>query len=496
MWGSRNKIKEGRKTTTDELGETSTIREDATTSFLTSSFYGCNNINKTTANIPLIDLANENVTVIPEFDSSVESDYSPSTDSDKSDSDWEVQSKITSKVSGVKRRCSQTKKPISKKRKVSDAKKSCSNIKGITSKGLARPRERPKKEIKLSDDRNRDLQTFFDASNSTNRDTQTESSTVDSSANSSSQIESTITAAAITSAAFAAAAPAATAAAPASAAAAAASSGENDKPASAAADAASSGVTSAASAAPDAVDSAENSSSQNEITITAAAAVTSAAPAAPAATAAPASAAAASSAPDDTPKFTKKSRVKTRNPKEHFNEMRKTNKNKGLAYKYKVKGNKELIRDVAAKKVGPPCECQKNCFVTLGEDAINTIFDDYWGLASYNLQTADLQRKIVKEPIKRKRTRKAECYKSGTYKYFVYYDDKKTNVCKRAFLSIHAIGKTRVKIAYEKKTRSGALKKDQRGKNPNPMRISGRKLECVHEDIQNLEVRSSHHTRF
>ena len=54
------------------------------------------------------------------------------------------------------------------------------------------------------------------------------------------------------------------------------------------------------------------------------------------------------------------------------------------------------------------------------------------------------------EPIKRKRTRKAECHKSGTFKYFVYYDDKKYNVCKLAFMSIHDISKTRVKFAYEK----------------------------------------------
>ena len=335
MFGCRNKVNKASKCTNFELDTASSSKDDdPSTSFLTSSFYSSN---KTTANVPLVDLAYEHVTFIPEFESvnsSVESDYSPSSNSnsDNSDSDWDFQSNITPKVSGVNRRCSKTKNPISKKRKVSDAKKSCSNIKGITAKGLAKPRGRPKKEkklsdaaftaaapaataaapakglakprgrpkkgIKLSDDSNRDLQTFVDAGNST----QTESSTVD------------------------AAAPAATAAAPASAAAAAASSGENDKPASAAADAASSGVTSAASAAPDAVDSAENSSSQNEITITAAAAVTSAAPAAPAATAAPASAAAASSGQDDTPKFTKKSRVKNRNPNKHWNNVRKTKK--------------------------------------------------------------------------------------------------------------------------------------------------------------------------
>ena len=429
MLGSSNKI----KSTTKALGDAGTSggpSQGISTRFPTFSFYSGSNINKTTANIPVVDLANEIVTVIPEFDNTIKSDYSTSNNSE---------------ISGVKRRCSLTKKTISKKRKVSDAKKRCYNNKGITSKGLARPRGRPKKT------------------------------------------KSTITAAAVISAAPVAsgtAAPAATAA------------------ATAAALASTVAVSSASSAAPDAVDNAENSSSQTESSITAAA-VTSVDPVAPGAAAAPAataaasaSTAAASSGVKDKPKYTKKSRVKNRTPKKWWNEQRKTKKNSGEAYPYKVRGNKTMIRHVAAKKVGPPCNCKKKCFDTLGGVAINTIFKDYWGLGTYDLQTADLQKKIVKEPIKRKRTKKAECHKSGNFKFFVYYDNIKYNVCKLAFMSIHAISKTRVKYAFAKKTISGATEKDRRGKNPNPNRFSGRKLECVHEHIQNLEVRSSHYTRF
>ena len=146
MFGCGNNVNKASKCTNLELdgacssGVSSTSKDDASTCFITSSFYGSNNTNKTTGNVPLVDLAYEPVTVIPEFnsvDSNVESDYSPSSnsDSDNSDSDW----------------CSKSKNPISKKRKVSDAKKTCSNIKGITSKGVAKPRGRPKKEIKLSD---------------------------------------------------------------------------------------------------------------------------------------------------------------------------------------------------------------------------------------------------------------------------------------------------------------------------------------------------------
>ena len=162
----------------------------------------------------------------------------------------------------------------------------------------------------------------------------------------------------------------------------------------------------------------------------------------------------------------------------------------------KVKGNLQLIRKAEARKIGPPCKCQKKCFDILGNDAVNNIFKDYWALADYNLQTMDLQKKITKQDIKRKRTKNEECVKSGTYNYFVYYNDKKYQVCKVAFLSIHGIGRKRANIAYNKKTETGTTIKDQRGTNPNLKKISGPKLECVHKHIQSLPVRSSHYTRY
>ena len=66
MWGCRNKI----KSATEVLSDTSS--QENATRFLTSSFYGgASNINNTRAIIPLVDLANENVTVT-EFDNSVD----------------------------------------------------------------------------------------------------------------------------------------------------------------------------------------------------------------------------------------------------------------------------------------------------------------------------------------------------------------------------------------------------------------------------------------
>ena len=96
----------------------------------------------------------------------------------------------------------------------------------------------------------------------------------------------------------------------------------------------------------------------------------------------------------ETPKYTKQNRLRSKNKDGWWDEKRKKNRNSGLAYEYKVKGNLQVIKKAEARKIGPPCKCQKKCFDILGSDAINNIFKDYWALADYNLQTMDLQKKL------------------------------------------------------------------------------------------------------
>ena len=107
------------------------------------------------------------------------------------------------------------------------------------------------------------------------------------------------------------------------------------------------------------------------------------------------------------PKYTKKSRVKPLNKEKWENVSRKIKRNRGEAYEYKVKGNKNLIKKVEARKLGPPCDCKKKCYEMLGQEACNATFHDFWELGDYNLQNSDLQNKIVKEEIKRSRPKKS-----------------------------------------------------------------------------------------
>ena len=78
--------------------------------------------------------------------------------------------------------------------------------------------------------------------------------------------------------------------------------------------------------------------------------------------------------------YTKKSRIKPVHKHKWWTEKKKINRNSGLAYEYKVKGRKDLIRKVPARKIGPPCKCKKKCFEILGQEAVNAIFHDFWEL--------------------------------------------------------------------------------------------------------------------
>ena len=194
------------------------------------------------------------------------------------------------------------------------------------------------------------------------------------------------------------------------------------------------------------------------------------------------------------PKYTKKSRVKPEIRENWKNVSRKDKRNRGEAYEYDVKGTK-VKKTAAARKIGPPCPCKKNCYNIVGQEAIKEIFKDFWEIGDYNLQNAYLQNIMAKEDIKRRRPNKSGVTRSGSFKYFVNYKNVKYNVCRVAFLNIHGIKKDRANSAFNKKSDSGAPKKDGRGKNDNPRRFKGPKLDCVHEHIQSLPVRSSHYTR-
>ena len=195
-----------------------------------------------------------------------------------------------------------------------------------------------------------------------------------------------------------------------------------------------------------------------------------------------------------TPVQQKKGRIRTRNPQQWFCNMRKTKRNQGLAYQTMVKATK-VIKTVEKRKVGPPCTCQGQCFNKVGDIGITTIFNEHWALGNYNLQTANLQSKIIRNLPKRQRKMPAESRKIWSYTYSVTYMNIKFIICHNAFISIHGITPGRVRLARDKVNVGGSAQLDRRGLNPNPRKISDEALKCVHEHIQLLPVCTSHYSR-
>ena len=78
------------------------------------------------------------------------------------------------------------------------------------------------------------------------------------------------------------------------------------------------------------------------------------------------------------PKSNKKSRKKIRNRDNWFDILNKRKRNHGQAFKYKQQGNRKIIKDKDARKVGPPCNCKNKCFEKLGMEAINANLFIIW----------------------------------------------------------------------------------------------------------------------
>ena len=197
---------------------------------------------------------------------------------------------------------------------------------------------------------------------------------------------------------------------------------------------------------------------------------------------------------DETPKYTKNSRLNISHPEIWERNIRKKARNLGQSYQTKVRATKE-IKVVTARKIGPPCKCKKQCFTILTEDGINKIFNDFWAMGDYNMQTSYLIGRVIQKEKNRKRTKAEVSKRNFTLVCTVEYNKKVYTVCKEAFDSLHGICRSRVACALKKKTESGSIIKDLRGSAPNPRKYSEEVIECVHNHIRNLPVMSSHYTR-
>ena len=179
------------------------------------------------------------------------------------------------------------------------------------------------------------------------------------------------------------------------------------------------------------------------------------------------------------------------NPTSWKQNAAKKARNSGLEYLSPRSG-----RMVAARKVGEPCGCTKNCFDAVGIGAIQAIHSEYWALNDHSLHTAFIQKYVELVDIKRHYTSVVSSQRSCMRQYFFKVADKQVNVCKKAFVSVLGVTLGRVDNAVKSQTASGVLKPDGRGKHSNHSRVPEERLQLVKDHINSFPTVSSHYTRY
>lgn len=193
-------------------------------------------------------------------------------------------------------------------------------------------------------------------------------------------------------------------------------------------------------------------------------------------------------------KSDKKTRKRQINKKEWKGNVRKELKNSGKEYTTKNKdGN---LKTHKAREIGPPCKCKSICFLLLDSQTIEAVFENYWKLGDYNQQSQYLagliDRTSTKNQLKYGEENKSRV--KCINKYHIQYEDNRIVVCKEAFISILGITKDTIQHNNRKRTESGIVEPDQRGKHVK-YAIPESQLQLAHKHIQKIPARSSHYTR-
>ncbi|PSN42669.1 hypothetical protein C0J52_13028 [Blattella germanica] len=99
------------------------------------------------------------------------------------------------------------------------------------------------------------------------------------------------------------------------------------------------------------------------------------------------------------------------------------------------------------RKTGDDCRCKnKNCFSLVDGEKQMSIISHLNKLKNKDKQDIYLQGLIEVEQVKSRRPRKEiPKVRSNNYSYFIMVENKKINVCKRAFISLHGITEKRVR---------------------------------------------------
>ena len=129
---------------------------------------------------------------------------------------------------------------------------------------------------------------------------------------------------------------------------------------------------------------------------------------------------------------------------------------------------------------------------------IEETFKNFWAIGEYNVQNQNLDKGIKQKPTKAQQElgELNQARNKFTSTFVIEYEGQVFDVCKKAFCNIHGICESRVdNINQKKRTATGTLIPDQRGRTGNHRVISVEQRESVHDHIGTIPVKSSHYTK-
>lgn len=166
------------------------------------------------------------------------------------------------------------------------------------------------------------------------------------------------------------------------------------------------------------------------------------------------------------------------------------------------------LKEVAKKlklqsfETGNDCNCKKKCFECVGTYK-KDIIERMNGFGSNDAINSYLGGQISVIPVNRRRPRNdaiAAKYRDANFAFRVRYVDNvkgpiELNVCKKAFMSLHGIGRGKVDYILASLKGTGNAPIDKRGKHGNnPHAHSEQSKELVRRHINSLKTRESHYS--
>ena len=133
-------------------------------------------------------------------------------------------------------------------------------------------------------------------------------------------------------------------------------------------------------------------------------------------------------------------RSKMREPRPNIwkKNVLKAARNSGKEYSYQAKKTKQ-DKIKRARRVGEPCTCKRKCFDRVGRDNIQAMHESFWNIGDYDLEQNHLHKLLTSNDVKSDHSEQ-----TVRFGYHVIVNYKPINICRKAFLSILDIDKSRV----------------------------------------------------